>query len=451
MRRKSLVDTYLQNYSVGEKWQLTAKDTDNISQVVVIPAYAEKELLFSTLASIAQNPSSSLEYSFVLCVVNNKDNSPCEAIENNLWTIECLDTLMARKSLKKISAKKNIYPLLDCIAESKLKLGYINAASKGCEMPANTGGVGMARKIGMDMAVRLLGNNSTSSPVILCLDADTLVRDSYLSVIRKYFTPEIKTAIVAYEHQMPQTYEEQAAIVCYEIFLRYWILGLKYAKSPWAFHSIGSTIAVSTEAYIQVRGMNRREAGEDFYFLNKLAKTGGVNYIKDTCVYPSARSSTRVPFGTGKRIQRFLSGAHEEEYILYDTRIFTILGDWLELMKGSFLCDENEILTKAGEIHVVLKNFLIINGFAVVWPKIRSNSKDEKTLARQFNDWFDGFKTLKLINYFTKEIYPQINMFEALNRILSMSGMQGPKQNSGIKIPQLEDQVEMLQYLRSLT
>ncbi|KFZ44770.1 hypothetical protein DS62_00895 [Smithella sp. SC_K08D17] len=451
MRRKSLVDTYLQNYSVGEKWQLTAKDTDNISQVVVIPAYAEKELLFSTLASIAQNPSSSLEYSFVLCVVNNKDNSPCEAIENNLWTIECLDTLMARKSLKKISAKKNIYPLLDCIAESKLKLGYINAASKGCEMPANTGGVGMARKIGMDMAVRLLGNNSTSSPVILCLDADTLVRDSYLSVIRKYFTPEIKTAIVAYEHQMPQTYEEQAAIVCYEIFLRYWILGLKYAKSPWAFHSIGSTIAVSTEAYIQVRGMNRREAGEDFYFLNKLAKTGEVNYIKDTCVYPSARSSTRVPFGTGKRIQRFLSGAREEEYILYDTRIFTILGDWLELMKGSFLCDENEILTKAGEIHALLKNFLIINGFAVVWPKIRSNSKDEKTLARQFNDWFDGFKTLKLINYFTKEIYPQINMFEALNRILSMSGMQGPKQNSGIKIPQLEDQVEMLQYLRSMT
>lgn len=451
MRRKSLVDTYLQNYSVGEKWQLTAKDTDNISQVVVIPAYAEKELLFSTLASIAQNPSSSLEYSFVLCVVNNKDNSPCEAIENNLWTIECLDTLMARKSLKKISAKKNIYPLLDCIAESKLKLGYINAASRGCEMPANTGGVGMARKIGMDMAVRLLERNSVSSGAILCLDADTLVRDNYLSVIKKYFTAEIKTAILAYEHQMPQTYEEQAAIVCYEIFLRYWILGLKYAKSPWAFHSIGSTIAVSTEAYIQVRGMNRREAGEDFYFLNKLAKTGEVNYIKDTCVYPSARSSTRVPFGTGKRIQRFLSGAREEEYILYDTRIFTILGDWLELMKGSFLCDENEILTKAGEIHALLKNFLIINGFAVVWPKIRSNSKDEKTLARQFNDWFDGFKTLKLINYFTKEVYPQINMFEALNRILSMSGMQGPKQNSGIKIPQLEDQVEMLQYLRSMT
>ena len=72
MKKNSLIDTYLQNYSVGEKWELIANDTDNISQVVVIPAYAEKEMLFSTLASLAQNPPSSLEYSFIMCVINNK-------------------------------------------------------------------------------------------------------------------------------------------------------------------------------------------------------------------------------------------------------------------------------------------------------------------------------------------------------------------------------------------
>ena len=76
MKKNSLIDTYLQNYSTGERWNLIANDTENISQVVVIPAYAEREMLFSTLASIAQNPSSSLEYSFILCVINNKDNSP---------------------------------------------------------------------------------------------------------------------------------------------------------------------------------------------------------------------------------------------------------------------------------------------------------------------------------------------------------------------------------------
>ncbi|KQC09865.1 MAG: hypothetical protein APR62_13045 [Smithella sp. SDB] len=452
MRRKYLVDNYLQNYSVGEKWRLTANDNDNVSQVVVIPAYAEKELLFFTLASIAKNSSSSLENSFVLCVVNNKDDSPSEDMENNFWTIECLDALITGKSLKKFSDEHKIYPLLCNIADSKLKLGYINAASKGFEMPRNTGGVGLARKIGMDMAVRLLERNSVSSGAILCLDADTLVSDRYLSVIKKYFAEKTKTAIVAYEHQMPDNYEQRAAIVCYEIFLRYWILGLRYAQSPWAFHSIGSTISVSSEAYVAVRGMNRREAGEDFYFLNKLAKTGEINYIKETCVYPSARLSTRVPFGTGKSMQRFLSQISKEEfYNLYDVRIFTILRDWLKLMKGSFILDENEILKKAGEIHALLEKFLRINDFAIIWQKIRRNSKDEKTLARQFNDWFDGFKTLKLINYFTKEIYPHADMFDALDDILVMSGMQKTEQRSGIKIPELEDQIEILQYLRSIT
>jgi hypothetical protein len=451
MKKNSLIDTYLQHYSTGEKWNLIANDTENISQVVVIPAYAEREMLFSTLASIAQNPSSSLEYSFILCVINNKDNSNPEAIKNNLQTIKYLEALVKNKSLRKFNTDQEIYPLLLDLSDAKLKLGYIDASSRGNEIPHNSGGVGMARKIGMDMALRLLKKSSAPRNLILSLDADTLVQNNYLSAIKKYFTQKVKAAIVAYEHQIPLNYEEQAAICCYEIFLRYFVLGLKYAKSPWAFHSIGSTIVTSTEAYLEVRGMNKREAGEDFYFLSKLAKSSKIGYIKETCVYPSARPSARVPFGTGKRIQRFLSGEGKEEYLLYDPRIFVILADWLQLMKNQFISGDDEILIKTERIHPMLKSFLIDCDFAAVWSKICRNAKDEKTLTRQFNDWFDGFKTLKLINYFTKKVYPQINMFEALNRILSMSGMSGLKLDSGTKIPNLEEQRKILQYLRTLT
>jgi hypothetical protein len=120
-------------------------------------------------------------------------------------------------------------------------------------------------------------------------------------------------------------------------------------------------------------------------------------------------------------------------------------------MKNQFKCGDDEILIKTERIHPMLKSFLIDCDFAAVWSKICRNAKDEKTLTRQFNDWFDGFKTLKLINYFTKKVYPQINMFEALNRILSMSGMSGLKLDSGTKIPNLEEQRKILQYLRTLT
>jgi glycosyltransferase involved in cell wall biosynthesis len=451
MKKHSLLNTYLQHYSTGERWNLIANDTENISQVVVIPAYAEREMLFSTLASIAQNPPSSLDNSFILCIINNKSNSPPAAIKNNLQTIKYLEALVKKKPLRKFNTDQELYPLLLALSDTKLRLGYIDASSRCYEIPQNTGGVGMARKIGMDMALRLLKNSSAPRNLILSLDADTLVQNNYLSAIKNYFTQKVKVAIVAYEHQMPLNYDEQAAICCYEIFLRYWVLGLKYAKSPWAFHSIGSTIVTSTEAYLEVRGMNKREAGEDFYFLSKLAKMSKIGYIKETCVYPSARPSARVPFGTGKRIQRFLAGEGREEYLLYDPQIFVILADWLQLMKDQFIYDDDEILMKTELIHPMLKSFLKSCDFATVWSKIRRNAKDEKTLTRQFNVWFDGFKTLKLINYFTREVYPQINMFNALDRILSMSGMSGLELNSGTKIPKLEDQFKILQDLRTLT
>lgn len=76
MKKRSAFDDYLHTYSVGEKWKLCAVPDQNFSQVVVIPAYAEKDLLFRTLASLAVNVPDALENSFILCVVNHKEDSP---------------------------------------------------------------------------------------------------------------------------------------------------------------------------------------------------------------------------------------------------------------------------------------------------------------------------------------------------------------------------------------
>ena len=451
MKKSSLINDYLQHYSIDNQWELMANDTENIAQVVVIPAYAEKELLFHTLASLAKNSPSSLDYSLILCVVNNKASSPFDFKENNRQTLECLDALAGKKGINTFSDDQELYQRLSVIADAGMKLGYVNASSQGCEIPMNTGGVGTSRKIGMDMALRLLKDSEAAAKVIISLDADTLMQENYLSVIHDYFNADIKTAIVAYEHQLPPDALQQAAITCYEIFLRYWVLGLTYAHSPWAFHSIGSTIAVSTDAYLEVRGMNKREAGEDFYFLNKLAKVGKIDSIKETCVYPSARPSSRVPFGTGKRIQRFLSGSCPDEYCLYDPRVFAVLGDWLQLVDHTFFGTGEEILEKAALIHPRLKTFLMENNFSLFWSKIHRTAKDEKTLSRHFLDWFDGFKTLKMINYFTREVYPQMNMFRALEIVLDRSGRSALKFHAMQDVPALPEQMEILRCLRRIT
>jgi glycosyltransferase involved in cell wall biosynthesis len=450
MNKPSSFNQYRQSYSVAERWKLIAGNTENISQIVVIPAYAEKNMLFSTLASLAQNQTSSLAYSLIVCVINNKKSSPDEVKKNNQQTLECLQALVNKKSLDHLKINENLKDILRLILDAPLRLGYIDASSAGYEIPAKEGGVGMARKIGMDTALGLLSESSSFNKLILSLDADTLVQRNYLAVIKDYFTREVKTAVVAYEHQEPMNDEERAAIYCYEIFLRYWSLGLRYAKSPYAFHSIGSTIVCSADAYLAVRGMNRREAGEDFYFLNKLAKIGNIKYINKTCVYPSARASLRVPFGTGKRIQRFLSG-EREEYVLYDPQIFEILAQWLRLMERPFVYDERDILKSAGLINPMLASFLTNCGFAEAWQRIRRNVKDEHSLINHFHCWFDGFKTLKLINQLTREFYHPVNMFAAVERILNMQKIAVPEFISAANHPELARQKKIIQYLRKIT
>ncbi len=451
MKKDNLVEIYLQNYAAGEKWKLIRGNAGNISQVVVIPAYAEKETLFLTLASLSKNHPSSVEDSFVLCVVNNKDDSPADVIANNRQTLDGLNALVQKKAITNFRKDPALYESLTVLSDSGMKLGYIDASSDGCQIPEKNGGVGTARKIGMDCALRLLREKSDGQGVIISLDADTLVQENYLSVIKSFFRSGSRTAIVAYEHPLPFDAIQKAAICCYEIFLRYWVLGLRYAKSPWAFHSIGSTISVSTQAYLDVRGMNRKAAGEDFYFLNKLAKVGKIDYIKETCVFPSARSSSRVPFGTGKRVERFLGGNHDEEYCLYDPRIFSILAAWLELIEVSYSRSAEEVMTKAGQIHPALRNFLHSVNFSHAWSKINAVSKKKEALVKHFHVWFDGFKTLKMVHYLTRESLPRVNMFAALGLLLSMSGMSRFDLSEKQKMLPLGEQINILNYLRTVT
>jgi hypothetical protein len=451
MKKESLLYGYLARYAAGPPWKLQAGNLENIEQVVVIPAYAEKDLLFNTLASIAANNDASLEKTLILCVINNKADAPVADKENNRQTLAGLTALIRRQPLSKFMPAADLDIPLQMMATRPFRLGCIDASSPGLEIPPRVGGVGMARKIGMDMALLLLQNSVNGPRLILSLDADTLVQPDYLSAVRSAFSAgEAETAVVAYEHQMPLDKIEQAAICCYEIFLRYWVLGLQYAQSPYAFHSIGSTIVTTSDHYLTVRGMNRREAGEDFYFLNKLAKMGPIHQIGETVVFPSARISRRVPFGTGAAVEKIVSGAAQEDH-LYDPRIFMILKEWIALMKQSYNRSESQILARADDIDPGLGSFLVARGFLSVWPKIRSNLKDPKTYDRQFHNWFDGFETLKLVNYLTKEFYPRVGMFSALKKILGLLNREYPGDGTGESIPKPEDQMRILCYLRGRT
>lgn len=427
MTRK--LEAYLRKRSDLDRHPLIAPQSFSPpTAVIVIPALAEADTLPLTLASLAECAPGRLATTLIIVVVNNRspEHVKAEILENNQRTLAWLQT--------------NPYPTL--------QIAYLDAASPGRELKPKEG-VGAARKIGMDHALACLLKAETESPLIIALDADTLVEPNYLDALHHYAQrPDAWAGVIDYAHPLPDDPREQAAIVSYELFLRYQHLALHSAQSPYAFHTIGSTIVCTPHAYAAVSGMNRRAAGEDFYFLQQLAKTGPIGFIHDTTVYPSARISWRVPFGTGKRVGRFMEDTHEE-YRVYHPQSYAILKAWISTVEQHLDASPDTLLAHAHTIHEALHSFLEQQQFATHWPKLQANASRPDQLRQQFHAWFDAFKTLKLIHHLRDHAYLDPSTFEAYRDLVQYTPVPNLPDVPQTYPPELSEQIDFLQNLRN--
>jgi hypothetical protein len=451
MNQSCNIAKYLIKYAVSPMRPLLAVSIAGVEQVVVIPALAESSSLFRTLSCIASNPSSELNRTLIICVVNNHRPPVAdeEDIRDNQFTLTILRNFISgcKPSVDEVAVLKDD---LERIAGSALRLGCIDASSAGAEIPDCDGGVGTARKIGMDAALAILNGRGPGGGVICCLDADTLVMDNYLAAVYTHFSKTGDPAAVAgYAHPKPADPMLRGAICCYEIFLRAYVIGLSFAGSPYAFHAIGSTMSCTAQAYAAVRGMNRRTAAEDFHFLDKLAKLRKVGHIGNTTVFPSSRPSDRVPFGTGQRMLSFMNGG-TDQYRLYDSRIFVILREWLSGMETDPDRDSEAVLAAARKIHPELRAYLDHSRFAIDWAVIHRNCKDAEHLRRQFHVWFNGLKTLRMVHRLSRSAFPPVPMFEGLKALLDRMGQAIPSfKGMPERIPETDMQFRILEELRS--
>jgi hypothetical protein len=422
------VEKYLRNKSAGT-WKLEPNNFTGITTTVVIPVIAESKNIPMLLNSLNRNNPSYLKRTAIIFIVNNTSSSQDEVKIDNLASL-----LFIRNAID-----KNEYP--------QLNLRLIDASSRGNELPERDGGVGLARKIGMDLALTIFDYFSNEKKILICLDADCTVSTNYIETIISGFNKRnLNAASIHFEHDAEQA-ENPEAITCYEIFLRYYVLGLKYARSPFAFHTIGSSMACDFESYINIGGMNKKKAAEDFYFLEKLGKVVTVESIDSAVVYPSSRGSWRVPFGTGQRVNRFIARTHDE-YSLYSPDSFIVLKEWLAFL-NSTKDASSIILSEAKKIHSSLYSFLLEQKFEQQWNSILSNAKAEGQLSIQKKLWFDGFKTLKFIHYLRDNAYPNINMFDACDKLFELLKI-GCKIERDESIPPLVVQKNYLELLRKI-
>ncbi len=394
---------YFDSRGVKGPWRISGPADGKFAGAIVIPSLAESENLPATLKSLAMNPPDLLSRFLVLVVVNHRtDARPADKKDNYL-------------TLKRLATDIDISP--------SFRPAWVDAASPGMELPAKGGGVGLARKIGFDLALNYLDYDH-ADPVLVGLDADTLVRPDYLPALASHFrTASAGGAVVPFRHREEGPPRNDAAIRRYELFLRCYVQGLSGAGSPYAFHTVGSAMACTAGAYAKAGGMNSRAAGEDFYFLQQLHRTSGVAQVEGTVVCPSARASHRVPFGTGRSVGRLLSN-EEDAVLFYHAECFKILGEWLILVANSLNKPGPEIHARSRDISRHLHEYLEGTGFRDVWEKLRRMSRDDASLATAFHGWFDGLKTMKLIHHLSAGPYPRSQPEEAVPCLLQWAGLE---------------------------
>jgi hypothetical protein len=370
--------------------------------IVVIPAYNEPGIskVLDSLASCSK-PECKVE---VIIIVNAPSDASEESLENNKLTIKNIESW-------KIANSNCFFRLFAFTADKCIK-GW---------------GVGLARKTGMDEAVRRFNFINNQEGVILNLDADCLVEPNYFeAVCEELLKRKDRSACSIYfEHPLNGSdYNENIYknIVLYELHLRYYFQGLEFSGFPYVFHTVGSSIAVKVLQYVRAGGMNRRQAGEDFYFIQKLVPAGGYFNLNTTTVYPSPRPSFRVPFGTGASISK-LTGENSFSLLTYNFLAFKELRLFFQMIEDIYNLNPSELADCYRSIPPGLKSFFDEEDWIIKILEIKNNTSGLSSFKKRFFGWFNMFMIVKYLNFVNTGLFEKLPVDVSASDLLRAIGV----------------------------
>ena len=338
---------------------------------IIIPVFNEYDYILDTLESINKNSTTDFKNLLVILVINNSVTDSKKIVNNNFKTHQLINQ-----------------------QEYKYEKLVIDFYSKGKQLIDKHAGVGTARKIGMDYALKL----SNPQSIFFSLDADTIISKQYLKIIKKKFKEsKMHACVINFKHQKSSDSIIEQGIRLYENKIKNIAKQINNTGSPYGYVSMGSAIVCTALAYVSVGGMPKKKATEDFYFLQALAKFSKIYRIKEILVFPSSRCEQRVYLGTGYRLNEFKKNItfRDLDYSFFAYQNLRYLITTTEQMWGQ---DYNLVYNKIKtESNKKIVDFLVQHNFKNIWINFCKETKNKKQFMLFFNQWFDALKTIKFL------------------------------------------------------
>ena len=365
---------------------------------VVIPCFREPNIL-QTLESLISCalPLAKVE---VIILINHSEIESQETKDFNLNT------------------KSEIENWILSVENHKLNIFVVGPI----ELQKKWAGAGLARKSGMDEAIRRFNLLGKPEGIIVSLDADTLLSKNYLVEIENHFieNPKNVGATISFQHQTEGLGKKQLeGIQFYEKYLKYYKDALEFTTYPYSMFTVGSAFAVTAEAYVKRGGMNRRQAGEDFYFLQNLVHIGKVGQITAAKVFPSARLSDRAPFGTGPVLQKWMNG-EEDLTQTYNLQAFIDLKEFFDVKDKFFKIYESEFNSIVLALPESINQFIKQDNFWLELDDLNKNCSTIASFQNRFFQKFSAFKILKYLNFAHEHFYEKADLIEQIQNLKTL-------------------------------
>ena len=360
--------------------------------VVCIPCYNEPHVDEAVRALLAcELPPCAVE---VLVLMNTPEESSAELIAQN---------------------KRSYESLMSLVNQTQIAVVPIHVT----EIPKKHRGVGQARKLALDEGRDRLNDSESKTKILACFDADCSCASNYLTALYGHFKTSNKEAVsIYYEHPTADFNgnEVDKAIYIYELHLRYFICMQRLIDLPFAIHTVGSSMACTVAGYTRIGGMNRRQAGEDFYFLQKFIQDNQCDVLVATTVFPSARISDRVPFGTGRAVGDMVE--QERQFLTYNAQSFADL----KLLVGSVdrFVELEQIEQIVSTYPDSVKAFLKTIDFDKTILRLKQNTKSMATFKKAFYQFFDAFQLMKYLHFVRDNFYQNVEVIAAAKEALKI-------------------------------
>ncbi|MCQ2270103.1 MAG: glycosyltransferase family 2 protein [Bacteroidales bacterium] len=332
---------------------------------IAIPALDELDFLPQTMQALAHQQGRH-HFEVSICV-----NQPESWWENSEKRTVCQHN---QTLLKWLRSQQFPFPL-----------HLIDKSSKGKGWDDKNFGVGFARKVLFEKIVC----QAADDDILISMDADTVFGPRYVESIAQNFERHRDQNVISVPYFHPLTHDDQAnrAILRYEIYMRNCLLNLFRIGCPYSFTAIGSAIAVKIKALKKINGITPMKSGEDFYLLQKLRKMSPISNWNDELVYPAARFSDRVFFGTGPAIRKGSQGIWDS-YPIYHFSLFDEVKKCYDLIDDLYQKDQHNKF-----IDFLEKQFKDDN----LWQPLRKNAKDLVHFRHAFHEKADGLRIMQFL------------------------------------------------------